>query len=79
MAESRPVQFIVAPDGHGFRLDNAPVTLGPSVAVIMQGPRSIVFAPDGSASGGSLNVLMDGQQQSIRVDWLTGRVVVASP
>jgi general secretion pathway protein H len=79
MVQSRPVQFIVAPNGHGFRLDNAPVILGPSVAVVMQEPRLIVFAPDGSASGGSLSVLMDGQQRNIRVDWLTGRVIVATP
>jgi len=60
------VQFIVAPDGHGFRIDNAPVALGPSIAVIMREPQSIVFAPDGSASGGLLRVLMDGQQRIIR-------------
>jgi general secretion pathway protein H len=76
MAESRPVPFAAAPDGHGFRLDNAPVTLGPSVTVVMTEPR-IVFAPDGSTSGGSLRVLVDGRQRVIRIDWLTGRVDTA--
>ena len=76
MVESRPVLFAAAPDGHGFRLDNVPVTLGPAVALAMQQPR-ILFAPDGSASGGSLRVVVDGKQRMIRVDWLTGRVAVA--
>jgi general secretion pathway protein H len=79
MVQSRPVQFVVAPDGHGFRLDNAAVILAPAVAISMPEPRLIVFAPDGSASGGSLRVSMNGQQRVIRVDWLTGRVIVAGP
>jgi general secretion pathway protein H len=78
MAESRPVRFVVTPDGHGVRLENTAVTLGPSVAVIMTGPRLIIFAPDGSASGGSLSVLIGGRQQLINVDWLTGRALVAT-
>ncbi len=76
MAESRPVAFALVPDGHGFRLDNAQVTLGPGVAVVMPEQR-IVFAPDGSASGGSLRIVVDGRQRLLRVDWLTGRVAVA--
>lgn len=73
MAESRPVPFAPVPGGHGFRVDNAQYTLGPAVTVVM--PESLIlFAPDGSASGGSLRVVVDGHQQVIRVDWLTGRV-----
>jgi general secretion pathway protein H len=79
MVQSRPVQFVVAPDGHGFRLDNAAVSLAPAVAIIMPAPRLIVFAPDGSTSGGSLRVSMNDQQRVIRVDWLTGRVIVSYP
>lgn len=76
MVEGRPVPFAATPDRHGFRLDQSLVTLGPSVTVAMAEPR-ILFAPDGSTSGGSLRVLVDGKQRAIRVDWLTGRVVVA--
>jgi general secretion pathway protein H len=77
MVEARPVPFAVARDGHGFRLDNAIVALGPSVAVFMPEPRVILFAPDGSTSGGSIRIVMNGQERLIRVDWLTGRVVIA--
>jgi general secretion pathway protein H len=79
MVLSRPVSFTLTLDGHGFELDNAPVTLGPSVAMMMPAMRAIVFAPDGSASGGTLRLSADGQQQVIQVDWLTGRVFVAGP
>jgi hypothetical protein len=77
MAESRPVPFAPVAGGHGFRVDNASYTLGPGVTLVM--PESqILFAPDGSASGGSVRVLVDGRQQVIQVDWLTGRVVSAA-
>jgi general secretion pathway protein H len=75
MVEGRAIPFTATADGHGFRLDQAFVTLGPSVTVAMAEPR-ILFAPDGSTSGGLLHVLVNGKQRAIRVDWLTGRVVV---
>jgi general secretion pathway protein H len=77
MVEGHPVPFAMAPGGHGFRLDNAQVNFGPSVTVVMAEPR-ILFAPDGSTSGGSLRVVVDGKQRVVVVDWLTGRVVVAA-
>jgi general secretion pathway protein H len=78
IAESRSVSFAVAPDGHGFRLDNRAVTLDPSIVMAMPEPRVIFFEPDGSASGGLLHVSMRGQERVIRIDWLTGRVSVAN-
>jgi general secretion pathway protein H len=77
MAEGHAVPFAAVPGGHGFRLDNAQVNFGPSVTVVMAEPR-ILFAPDGSTSGGSLRVLVGGKQRVVLVDWLTGRVVVAA-
>ena len=77
MVEGHPVPFTASPDGHGFRLDNAQVNFATSVTLLMAQPR-ILFAPDGSTSGGSLRVLVDGKQRLIEVDWLTGRVVVAA-
>jgi len=76
MAEVRPVPFTATLDGHGFRMDNTPVSLGPRVAVVMTQPR-ILFEPDGSSAGGSLQVIVDGHRRVIRIDWLTGRVAVA--
>jgi general secretion pathway protein H len=75
MVQSRPVLFAVSPGGHGFQLDNTLVALGPQISLVMPQQRAIVFAPDGSASGGSIRVARDGQQRTIDVDWLTGRVV----
>jgi general secretion pathway protein H len=77
MVEGHPVPFATAPDGHGFRLENAQVNFGPGVTVVMAQPR-ILFAPDGSTSGGSLRVVVGGKQRQILVDWLTGRVVVVA-
>ena len=70
--------FAVLSDRHGFQLDNVAVSLGASVSVVMAG-RGVVFEPDGSTSGGSIQVLVDGRQRLIRIDWLTGRVAVAEP
>jgi general secretion pathway protein H len=78
MVESRPVPFTVTPDGHGFRLDNGQVTLGPAV-VMVSAPPVIVFSPDGSASGGSLRLLVGDKTRMVQVDWLTGRVTIAGP
>jgi general secretion pathway protein H len=76
MVESRPVPFAVTADGHGFIVDSAQVTLGPLVRMSMTGPRMISFAPDGSASGGSLRVLVGEKFRVVQVDWLTGRVTI---
>jgi len=45
------------------------------VAETMQAPPGgIVFLPDGSASGGSIQLGYAGGQITVSVDWLTGRV-----
>lgn len=77
MLEGHPIVFAAVPGGHGFRLDNASADLGLSITVVMAQPL-ILFAPDGSASGGSLRVLVAGRQRVILVDWLTGRAAVAA-
>jgi general secretion pathway protein H len=51
--------------------------LPPWLAVSIQAPPGgIVFAPDGSASGGQVRLDGDGQDFSVTTDWLTGRVSV---
>jgi general secretion pathway protein H len=77
MVEGHPIPFAMLPGGHGFRLDDSQVNFGPSVTVVMAEPR-ILFAPDGSTTGGSLRVVVGGKQRVVVVDWLTGRVAVAT-
>ncbi len=77
LTEGRAVPFALSPDGHSYRVGDALVGLGTRVALAMVGPPAIVFAPDGSASGGSVRVLVDGKERRILVDWLTGRVTIA--
>lgn len=36
--------------------------------------RAIVFAPDGSSSGGAIALQAGSRQAAVRVEWLTGRV-----
>lgn len=77
MVEGHAVQFAATAGGHGFSLDKAQYNLGAAVTLVLAQPR-ILFEPDGSTSGGSLRVQVDGKQRVIQIDWLTGRVVVAA-
>ena len=78
MTESRPVPFLAAPDGRGFEVDNKHVVLGPGVSMVMLATHGIVFQPDGSTSGGLLRLSAGRRERLIQIDWLTGRVSVAS-
>lgn len=50
----------------------------PMPAELMSGiaPNSVVFYPDGSSSGGVLQVSLEDAVRYIRIDWLTGEVVL---
>ena len=51
-----------------------------AVAVAIQAPPGgIFFAPDGSASGGSILLGNSGKQIAVNIDWLTGRVATLAP
>lgn len=76
IAESRPVPFAITRDGHGFLSDRGLVSLGPAVTAALLDRDSILFAPDGSATGGTIRVQVGNRSRLIRVDWLTGRVMV---
>ena len=39
-----------------------------------RGTAGIVFAPDGSTTGGSLDLALAGQRARLTVDWLTGSI-----
>lgn len=86
IAANRPVEFTLDLRRHSFCVDTGasnglPAWLGLSAAAVSgeklgNGIAGIRFAPDGSASGGRIE-LADGKLRlSIGVDWLTGRVSV---
>ena len=47
------------------------------IAVTGAGLPTILFAPDGSSSGGRVELAAGGRRVQVGVEWLTGRVVVA--
>ncbi len=63
IAQGRPVALI---------LPRTPAWL----SVTIQPPGGIVFAPDGSASGGRVRLAGDGRDIAITADWLTGQVQI---
>jgi general secretion pathway protein H len=88
IALNRPVSFLLDPTGHVYRVDNtAPQFLPSELQLAMltvagksspaRGVGAISFAPDGSSSGGRIELAGDGLRLLVGVDWLTGRVSVA--
>ena len=88
IALNRPVSFLLDPIGHEYRVDNAAPQFLPSelqLAMLTvagkssqtRGIGAISFAPDGSSSGGRIELARDGLRLLVGVDWLTGRVSVA--
>jgi general secretion pathway protein H len=73
--------FQLAPDGGGWRSDTEPATtrwptfitatLTSSTALAQS---EIRFFPDGSSSGGVLNLALNDRQERVRVSALTGRI-----
>lgn len=53
-----------------IRVQNVPM------ASIVDDVASVGFFPDGSASGGTIDLSAGGRTYTITVDWLTGRVAV---
>jgi len=86
IAANQSVEFILDPRRHSFRVDagaanGLPPWLDLSAAAAPGetfGNRivAIRFAPDGSASGGRIELANGKLRLSIGVDWLTGRVSV---
>lgn len=52
---------------------------GPVVALLQAPADRIIFAPDGSASGGQVVVTGAGETTVISADWLTGSISVNAP
>jgi general secretion pathway protein H len=85
--QNRPVGVSVDASGHTFRIGAARAeALPPSLAISMTAVAglttagrigAISFAPDGSSTGGRIELAETGRVVRIGVDWLTGRVSVA--
>jgi general secretion pathway protein H len=87
ISTDRTVVFRVNPMAHAFTIDAAPprrlpATIGLSVVALsgdVERDRTadISFAPDGSSSGGRIDLVSGARHVQIDIAWLTGRVTVA--
>jgi general secretion pathway protein H len=88
IALNRRVSFLLDLGDHAYRIDNGTPRLLPAdiqLAMLTiagkasqeQNLGAISFAPDGSSSGGRIELASHGMQLLVGVDWLTGRVSVA--
>jgi general secretion pathway protein H len=83
----RPVTFLLDLARHSYSIDGArPRPLPPRMALSLiavsgatQGRRlgGITFEPDGSATGGRIELADGARRLQVGVDWLTGRVSIA--
>jgi general secretion pathway protein H len=87
IATNRPVEFAVDIEHKSFHIDNAPPTrLPPDFGLTLttttgehrsEAEGAILFEPDGSSSGGRIEVATGRKHIKIGIDWLSGRVSVA--
>jgi len=80
IAAGRPV--LVRLDGarHALVVDGATEALPAGLVLALDAPGGAIrFAPDGSASGGSIRLAASAEARLVGVDWLTGRVAIADP
>lgn len=87
IASDRRVVVRIDAAAHTLRVDDAPprllpASLGLRVVAVSQevaAPRTarITFAPDGSSSGGTIDLVAETRRMRVAVDWLTGRVGLA--
>lgn len=83
LAESRTVSVAIDPAGRRVQVEGqAPARLPSSVGLNYVNPAGqpvagetvLHFAPDGSASGGAIELVDGTRRAEVGVDWLTGRV-----
>jgi general secretion pathway protein H len=86
IATDHDVAVAIDPARHLFAMDHGPVRmLSPDLTIAVLPPslpgpgttRLIRFAPDGSATGGSVVFGSGHRKLAISVEWLTGKVSVA--
>ncbi len=88
IAENRPVNFYVNVEERHFQsdVDEDSITLSSDIQVRLHTARSLLneeggyirFYPDGSSTGGGIELLLSDtdRHESIDIDWLTGRVIL---
>lgn len=80
ISENRPVAFNIDVAHGSVRTEDGPARVLPAaLAIRVSAERggavpAIRFAPDGSSSGGRIELIGHGRTIQIGVDWLTGRV-----
>ncbi len=83
MAEARPVSVAIDPATHRIQVEGQkpaalPVAVGFNyvnpAGKPVAGETVLRFAPDGSASGGAIELVDGNRRAEIGIDWLTGRV-----
>ena len=88
IVEGRPRHVFIDPARRQWRNDKdagtfdsvASITIAvPPVGRWENGMSSIVFLPDGSATGGRITLGDGHRQRNVTIDWLTGNVAVADP
>ncbi len=83
IAGNAAVPVVLDPAAAAYRVGAGPPRRLPAgvglsaVTVAGAGPPTITFAPDGSSSGGRVELAAAGRRVQVGVEWLTGRVVVA--
>jgi general secretion pathway protein H len=87
IASDQPVKLVLDASRHRFAIDggaiqNLPGYLALTMTTVAgettgRGIGAIAFAPDGSSSGGRIELAGAGGKLQVGVDWLTGRVSIA--
>jgi general secretion pathway protein H len=86
IATDQPVTFRLDLAAHAYVVGTTPPhALPASLGLVMTSvagetsanAAGISFAPDGSSSGGALDLVLGARRAHVAVDWLTGRVTVA--
>lgn len=84
--QDRPVALTLDLRAHSYRVDGGPPHTLPAALTLSatsaagaaaRGLAGFRFAPDGSSTGGRIELAMNGQRALVALDWLTGRVSVS--
>ena len=85
ISSGRPVSLMVDPARHVWRIDTGtPTAIAPEVGVTVSTASATIpgtapeigFAPDGSSTGGRIDLRAGERHLAVSADWLTGRISV---
>jgi general secretion pathway protein H len=87
IGEGRPISFLLDVAGRRFAIDKPPdQALSPTLGfalltgrgdVVRQGLGRVRFFPDGSSTGGRIDIDASTRKMSVGIDWISGRVSFA--